>query len=278
MNLANLLAGLLGLVLLAAAGASAAPGPIYQPPQSYYLALGDSIAYGFQPVKAAAHLPPSAFNTGYVDLFAARLRAIAPGIRVVNYGCPGESTDTFIRGGCSGRGDVRALHDPFDGTQLDAAVAFLRAHPGEVSPITLTLWGNDLFDLVPGCKDDFTCIQEHSAAGLARFASRLTSIVTRLRAAAPKAEIIVTGAWNIVPVHSAQSEPLFRSIDAVIARTATAGKARVAEIYPVFSPKGSSTRICAMTFICSKGDPHPTDAGYRAMAGAFLAASGYAHS
>ena len=34
-------------------------------------------------------------------------------------------------------------------------------------------------------------------------------------------------------------------------------------------------RLCRLTFYCSHGDPHPTDAGYRAMAQAFLAASGY---
>jgi hypothetical protein len=47
-------------------------------------------------------------------------------------------------------------------------------------------------------------------------------------------------------------------------------------MYPVFNPVGKS-RVCALTFICSKGDPHPTDAGYRAIADAFLAASGYTH-
>jgi lysophospholipase L1-like esterase len=46
-------------------------------PQRYYLALGDSITYGFQPAKFG--LPPSGFDTGYVDVFAARLRALAPG-------------------------------------------------------------------------------------------------------------------------------------------------------------------------------------------------------
>ena len=34
-------------------------------------------------------------------------------------------------------------------------------------------------------------------------------------------------------------------------------------------------RICALTFVCPSGDPHPTDAGYRAMAAAVWAASGY---
>ena len=63
--------------------------------------------YGMQPAKVNAGLPPSGFRTGYVDVFAARLRTLAPKIRVVNYGCPGESTETFIHGGCSGRGARR---------------------------------------------------------------------------------------------------------------------------------------------------------------------------
>jgi lysophospholipase L1-like esterase len=108
----------------------------------------------------------------------------------------------------------------------------------------------------------------------------LASIVNRLRAAAPNAEILLTGAWNVDVEHLAQSDPLFRAIDAAIARAAAAGRARVAEMYPVFSPMGAPARakalICTRTLICSKGDVHPTDAGYRAMAAAFLTASGYA--
>src|SRR6266540_6089964 len=60
---------------------SPSPRPVYRLPQRYYLALGDSIAYGFQPDKANA-APPSAFDTGYVDLFAARLRKLSPKIQV----------------------------------------------------------------------------------------------------------------------------------------------------------------------------------------------------
>ncbi len=141
----------------------------------------------------------------------------------------------------------------------------------------MTLWGNDVFEeFSPACKGDLVCIRSHASAGLARFASRLASIVGRLRAAAPNGEIILTGAWNFDVEHLAQSDPLFRSVDATIARVAAAGKARVAKMYPVFNPIGrEKARICALTFICSKGDPHPTDAGYRVMAAAFLAASGY---
>jgi hypothetical protein len=97
-------------------------------PERYYLALGDSIAYGIQPAKVRAGAPPSGFDSGFVDVFSARLRGLAPKVRVVNYSCPGESTKTFIAGGCPWLAEKRQLHDPFRVAQLTAALSFLRAH------------------------------------------------------------------------------------------------------------------------------------------------------
>jgi lysophospholipase L1-like esterase len=251
-------------------------------PQRYYLALGDSIAYGIQPAKVSAGLPPSGYHTGYVDVFAARLRALAPKIRVVNYSCPGESTKTFISGGCPWLAGGRRLHDPFKGTQLGAALALLRAHPGQVSPITLTLWGNDLDAVAEACKGSFACIQGRAPRAIAQFASRLTSILRQLRAASPKADIIVTGVWNFNVDDLRRTDPLFRSVDATIARVAAGAKARFADTFSTFNPRGTlaheKARICALSFTCSADDSHPTDAGYRAIAAAVFAASGYTRS
>jgi hypothetical protein len=134
--------------------------PGFDPPKQYYLALGDSLPYGFQQVKFDVGLSPSAFNTGYVDVFAARLRELRPNISVVNFGCPGETTTSFVAAPCFFTTLGGALHDPFTGSQLTAAVAFLRAHRGQVSPITLNLWGNDLSVFVfQTCQFDFACIQ-----------------------------------------------------------------------------------------------------------------------
>jgi lysophospholipase L1-like esterase len=233
-------------------------------PQSYYLALGDSIAFGIQPDKGTR---PATFENGYVDLFAARLRKLSPQIELVNYGCPGESSVTFMRGGCPWLRDGQKLHDSFRGAQLEAALSFLRAHRGQVSPITLTLWGNDLAPL--------SAKGPRLPKAIASFTSRLDSILDQLRSAAPTAEIIVTGAWNIEIDRAKKTEPLYRSLDRAIARTAAGSHARVAKLYPVFSPHGNPRRLCALTYMCSKGDPHPNNAGYRAMADAFFAASGY---
>jgi hypothetical protein len=152
------------VTLVSSPPASADTPPKFKPPKSYYLALGDSITYGFQLSKARAGLPPSAFNTGYVDDFGARLQQIRPDITTVNYGCPGEMTDSFINGPCPWTAGGGQLHDSFSGSQLNAAVAFLRAHPGDVSPITLTLWGNDVREFVGSCTDesgvvDLVCVQ-----------------------------------------------------------------------------------------------------------------------
>jgi lysophospholipase L1-like esterase len=267
----------IGMACLAAASATfgaakATPQrPVFRLPQSYYLALGDSMAYGFQPTKKPG-APPAVFDTGYVDVFAARLRKLSPKIRVVNYGCPGESTMTFSRGGCPGFADGFKLHDPFSGPQLRAAESFLRAHPGQVSPITVTLWGGDL--PLPLSRN-----AKQAPKAIASFGSRFSSVLEQLRAAAPTAEIIVTGAWNLEADRLVRAEPLYRSLDVVIRRAAAASRARVANMFAALNGTGGveaqKARLCRLTFYCSKQDPHPTDAGYRSMADAFTAASGY---
>ena len=106
-----------------------------------------------------------------------------------------------------------------------------------------------------------------------------TRTVWPLRAAAPKTEIIVTGAWNIDPNSLEQLRPVYLSFNLAIARAAATSRSRFADTLSVFNPIGSpraqKARLCALSFVCSKGDPHPTDAGYRAIADTTMAASGY---
>jgi lysophospholipase L1-like esterase len=247
-------------------------------PGRYYLALGDSIAYGHQPtMKPTA---PASADTGYVYPFAARLRSRFPHLRVVDYGCPGESTVTFIRGSCPGAAAGYKAHNAFRGAQLRAADTFLRVHAGEVSLITLTLWGNDWVSLlVDRCKGNVACVRVFGPRTIAAIGARLTSILKRLRASAPGAEILVTGAWNPDPGSLRQLAPVYGSLNVAIGRAASAANARVVNAERVFNPPGpvrkQQARLCKFTFICSRGDPHPTDAGYRALAAAFMAASGY---
>jgi len=250
------------------------PPPTFNPPKGYYLALGDSVAYGFQSFKFQANQPPSAYNTGYVDLFGARLHQIRPGIVTVNYGCPGESTETFVNGPCIWTATGRQLHDAFEGTQLQAAIKFLETHRGLVSPITLTLWGNDLPLLLNPCtvnnQIDLACVQANAPGFIAGLAGRIFAILQKVRSAAPDAEIIVTGAVdesvNFLPF----ADPLFQAFNTSLREAAAANRARFADPFPVFNPQGNNVAevqaICTLTLLCVQNDIHPSDAGYQALA------------
>jgi lysophospholipase L1-like esterase len=270
--------GVLGLSFVPPA--FAAEGPVFSPPRTFYLALGDSFTYGYQNWKALAGLPPSAFDTGYVDVFADRLRTIRPGITVVNYGCPGESTDTFIAGSCPANEIGFPLHDAFGGTQLDAALDFLDRHPGQVGPITVTLWGNDVRLFIASCGGDLACIVNGAATEIHEIASNLARILGRLRAAAPHAEIIVTGAWNGAIGLFEETDPLYIALNEALTDAARSARARFANPFPVFNSQGDPAEeteaICTYTLECTDGDIHPSDAGYAVIADLVWQASGYA--
>jgi lysophospholipase L1-like esterase len=63
----------LWLVVFLVSVMGATKPPRFTPPRTYYLVLGDSITYGYQKSKYYPGAPASAFTTGYVDDFAARL-------------------------------------------------------------------------------------------------------------------------------------------------------------------------------------------------------------
>jgi lysophospholipase L1-like esterase len=150
---------------------------------------------------------------------------------------------------------------------MDAAVAFLRAHPGEVSPVTITLWGNDVREIVYGCGFDLDCIQTGASAMIARLASNLDMILQRLRAAAPNAEVIITGAWDSFVGDFAVADPFFMTMNDAMADVAARNGARFADVFPIFNPQGDdaaeTAAICSLLLICTEGDSHPSDAGYR---------------
>jgi lysophospholipase L1-like esterase len=219
-------------------------------------------------------LPPSAYNTGYVDDFATRLRQLRPNTTVINYGCPGESTDSFVNGPCPWTATGHQLHSAFSGTQLQAAIEFLRAHRGQVSPITLTLSGNDLPLLLNPCtvggQIDLSCVQANSPAFIAGFGERISGILQQLRFSAPAAEIIVTGAWDSYITILAFADPLYQAVNRAMSEAAAANRARFANPFPIFNPQGDQTAevqtVCRLSLLCTGNDSHPSDAGYQALA------------
>jgi lysophospholipase L1-like esterase len=211
---------------------------------------------------------------------AARLRNIRPRITTVNYGCPGESTTSFLTGPCQWRASGHGLHDDYPGAQIDAALTFLRTHREAVSPVTLTLWGNDIRLFLTACAGAPACITAGAPTAIAQLAANLSATLRRLRSAAPHAEIIVTGAYSPYLGQLVVADPLIQAVNVAMAAVAAGTRARFADPFPTFNPQGDpaaeTAALCALTLLCTEGDSHPSDAGYQAMADEVFEASGYA--
>jgi lysophospholipase L1-like esterase len=286
---------LLLIAILALAGAyagsvSANGAPRFNPPKQYDLVLGDSLAFGYQDAKFKGELGSGTYDaatfTGYWQPFEAQLAAIRPGIQTVNYGCPGETTGSFLTGGCPFRTNPITgnlpLHTAYPPTmsQLQAALGFLREHPGKVSPITISLGANDVNDLLHGCQAQFptdfqailVCINNGLPGTLAEVRANLSAALAEIHAAAPYSEIIVLQPYNPYVALIPALTPGVQALNATLAAVATAARARVAD---GFSPVTPAT-VCVLTLICTpQQDIHPSDAGYQMLAQALWAASGY---
>ena len=279
-----LLAALIA-ILVSTAPAVAASGQ-FQAPRKYYLALGDSLAYGYQDAKFQAEFPnvaAASFDTGYVDGFAASIHVLRPDVGVVNFGCPGETTASYFEACAWHALKGLPLHDSYDSSQEAAALAFLNAHPDQVSPITIDLGANDALGLITDtCKLSSTCIAQRLPAVLQSVAANLGRALADLRAVAPRSEIIVMTYYNPLYVVDPATDSLVGQLNGVISAAASPGGARVADAFPVINQNPSlsseAASVCAFTGMCFPppgGDIHANDAGYALIAGQFWAASGY---
>lgn len=245
-------------------------------PQRTYLALGDSLAFGYQQAEFNNLFPnenPAAFDTGYVDDFGHFLLRTHRDTAIVNDGCPGETTDSMIAGPCLYQ-LAFPLHHPYVGgptsSQLSDALAYLHANPGTVSPITVDIGANDALGVTEGmCNLQPTCIAEHASALFAHIAANLTTILADLRGAAPQAKIVVLGLYNPFGATIAGADELTGALNEVMRKVAVSADARFADPLPAFNPPGTREQptICLLTNMCTPlTDIHPTDLGYEVLA------------
>lgn len=271
-------------VLLPAPSAAAWSGTAGHPGKPHstpiYLALGDSLAFGYSQKRFEENLPaenPKAFETGYVNDFADVLRLVEPNLQTINDGCPGETTESLIKGPCLYQLEY-PLHHPYIGgplsSQLSDALAVLAAHPGAVNPITIDIGANDALGVVETiCKLQAACIEEHAPALFEEVGAKLAYILGQLRGAAPHAQIIVLGLYNPFGTTIEGAGTLTADLNEVMAADAAAVQARFADPLPLFNPPGAleGPTICLLTNMCTeKPDIHPTDLGYRVLAGVIL--------
>ncbi len=285
----------LGALTFAPAAGAASVG-------STYLALGDSLAYGYHQAQFLSEYPninPANFNKGYVDDFAGVLKFVNFKLNTINDGCPGETTDTFINGSgtpgyCAGGPtgtpfpEVWLHHSYTASSQLGDALAILKSTPN-VSPITLNIGSNDVLQFIEhtcGFPTTYTCTEAQVAAEFGHIVSNVGNILGQLRAAAPKAQIVLIGAYNpyptILPAPGGDTT-LHQLNGALKSVAATVPNTSFADSEPPFNPSiifgGSETldlpTVCAFTAMCPGGkfyptspeaDIHPTNLGYAVMA------------
>jgi lysophospholipase L1-like esterase len=287
-----------GLAVVPAAQAdTSSPAPGVVAPKAFYLALGDSLAYGYQQAKFNSEFPsvdPTTFNTGYADDFLAAMSKLANGQQqLVNDGCPGETSDSMIGGNptgtcANGHFPYAFLHHEYSGgSQLADALAFLQANAKKVNPITLNIGANDLLQAQTPCAiqgggvgtpGDVACLQ----GVIGHVAQNVASILGQIRAVAPTNEIIVMGLYNpqinLLPL----SDQLVLGFNATMQSVAGAFGAFFANPFPAINIAAGDANeiasVCTLTAVCGTlHDIHPTDAGYQAIANVFWQASGYAN-
>ncbi len=243
-------------------------------PKAYYLALGDSLAYGLQPDLDDHDGYPADFFT---DLQSHGTTTLA------DMGCSGETTVTFINGGCP-YGKILPPHYTYSGPQLAAALAFLQQHPGQVSPVTIDIGANDLLNVI----DSSTCTVSALTTTLQLAATNLQSILSQLQAALHGSGDLITMTYyfpyqNMCP----NLVPYAEYFNGLIAAVARQNGALVA---PVFAAYGGAATpnpyLCTLTWICKTTSYltcklaaplciHPTTLGYKVIANTMEATAGY---
>jgi lysophospholipase L1-like esterase len=241
-----------------------------------YLALGDSLAFGFSPLAA----PTSAANfVGYPDKVAEALRD-----RLTNAGCPGETSSHFIdlAGSDNNCGLWRAyypLHTSYGTAQLAFADGFLRSHP-KTQVVSIDIGANDLQVLVNSCGGEayVPCIMTGMPGMLATLSSNLDTIYGHIRNADRYHHELVALTVYSTDYGNQTLTWAISQVNQVVAARTLAWDGIVADGFGAFSAASSAYNgdtcaaglrivVSASPLVC---DSHPSSAGRNLLAKTIL--------
>jgi lysophospholipase L1-like esterase len=274
----------LALYVTPASAAILGPGTAFTP-GSRYLALGDSVTFGYLE-NTVVPTPPyhdQAYFLGYPEHLATELHA-----KVVNPSCPGETSASLINAraqsnGCEnslgakvGYRTLYPLHVAYKGSQLAFAVKYLRTHPG-VRLVSLMIGFNDFYLCQATTKDSCLAASELKPL-LAKIKHNVHTIVSAIRTRAH-----YHGQLIIVHYYSLDYKvPLINKIVSDVNAAQDAGAAtfhfKVADGYGLFRAQtrdfaGDSCAAALITRLSTgKCGVHPTFAGQSLLAQAVLRA------
>jgi len=256
-----------------ASGSSTSAAPTSEATKGSYLALGDSIPFGFRGNLSTEYQDATNF-VGYPELVGKDR-----GLDVINAACPGETTASFLdatadSNGCENRPasdtgyrDSFPLHVAYDSpdqSQMDYALETLRRNP-DVRLITVQIGANDGFICQSATRDRCQDPAEIQAVG-ETIRTNLGQILSRLRGEAHYGgQIVVVNYYALdysSPLATASS-----LMNGVIAGVAAAEEATVADAFAAFQKASDASNGNAVTAgLVLPNDVHPTDKGQRLLA------------
>jgi lysophospholipase L1-like esterase len=260
---------LLALVAGVAAAGIAPPATVdaaSRRPQTY-LALGDSLAFGFSPLVSP--LDESNF-VGYPDTVAAALK-----VRLTNAACPGETSSHFvdlagIDNNCGLWRSALPLHADYATTQLAFADAFLKSHPRTLV-VSIDIGANDVQALVNRCggMTEVSCIQAGLPGVLAALSANLDTIYGHIRMVDGYRHKLVA----VTTYSTDYGDPLVTSaialVNEVVAERTLAWNGIVADGFAAFAAASAASGgdACAAGLLIAVSsapltcDSHPSPAG-----------------
>jgi lysophospholipase L1-like esterase len=178
----SLAAGLLALLVLvpvasAAHRREAKPKPV----KGILLSLGDSYSVGSQELPGGGQ---GSTHNGPADQLVPLAAARGWHLKLVNLGCGGATTTSMLTAsavGCTPQALAPGAPNYPNKSQTQAAVDFIKSHPGQVRVVTISIGGNDV-DGCPTQADPTGCVK----ANMPTATKNLTKIVKQLRAAGGK--------------------------------------------------------------------------------------------
>ncbi len=178
-----------------------------------YLALGDSVSFGYDPTVAKP--APSKF-TGYPEIVS-QIEFVLKPKKEVNASCPGQTSGSFLVGGpdigCEPFKAAYGLHTNYAGTQVSFAVSQLSSNRN-INLVTLSIGGNDLLILEQQCSSapSFAdCVSAALPGVLQTYGTNLAQILAAIRLQAGYG-----GSLVLVKYYPVNTDPLFTATIAAL--------------------------------------------------------------
>ena len=270
-------------VSASAAGIHSSAGPRPVVAGSGYLALGDSVSFGY---REPANLPtpdyPDASSfVGYPEVVASSLA-----LTLANAACPGETSASLIAAnvlsnGCEngpsstpGYRTLFPLHASYKGTQLAYAIHYLEVHPN-TRLISLMIGANDGFLCQETTKD--ACASELPAV-LKQVEANVRTILVKLRQKAGyRGQIVILNYYSL-DYSSAAKSGFSQALNAAQDTAAAPFNVTIADGYGAFQKAaaqvgGNSCTAGLLTTLTTGGcGVHPSVAGQALLASTVAAA------